>query len=428
MAGTYHQSARLGNTLLASLDFFPPTAHYRRMEHVDVVVAGAGVIGLTLAKELVSRGAKVLVLDKEDRPGKHASGRNSGVLHAGIYYAPGSARAATCLKGNRLMRVYCKERGLPLLESGKVIVAKTEAELPVLRSLYERALSAGAEVSLVDEAGLREIEPHARTVGQAIHSPLTAVVDPKAILKRLRADLRESGRAEVRFGVTALGPGGKRVLATSAGPVEYGVMVNAAGSYADRLAHAFGRGKRYVLVPFKGIYRKLRPEAAGLVRGSIYPVPDPATPFLGVHFTRSVHNDVYIGPTAIPAFGRENYGVLKGLDAEAPEILWRDATLVAVNPTFRKVALSEPRKYLFKHFFADASRLVEGLKPEDVVQSPKAGIRPQLVDLAENALVMDFLTESGEADLHVLNAISPAFTSSMALAEILADKALALMD
>jgi len=397
------------------------------MEHADVVIAGAGVIGLTLARELVSRGARVLALDKEDRPGRHASGRNSGVLHAGIYYAPGSARAATCLKGNRLMRAYCLERGLPLLESGKVIVAKDETELPRLRSLYDRALGAGAQVSLVDQDELREIEPRARTAGQAIHSPLTAVVDPVAILKSLRADLRASGRAEVRFGVTALGPSGRRELATSAGPVAYGALVNAAGAHADRLAHAFGLGRRYVLVPFKGVYRKLRPEASGLVRGSIYPVPDPATPFLGVHFTRSVRGEVYIGPTAIPAFGRENYGILKGLDAEAPEILWRDATLLAVNPTFRKVALSEPRKYLFRHFFADASRLVEGLGAGDVLPSPKAGIRPQLVDLAQNALVMDFLTESGEADLHVLNAISPAFTSSMALAEILADKVQGLM-
>jgi L-2-hydroxyglutarate oxidase LhgO len=396
------------------------------MDNADVVIAGAGVIGLTMARELVSRGVRVLVLDKEDQPGRHASGRNSGVLHAGIYYAPESAKAATCLAGNRLMRAYCLERGLPILESGKVIVAKTEAELPILRALYERAVSSGAQVSLVDEAGLKDIEPHARTVGQAIHSPLTAVVDPKAILKSLKSELRSSGKADVRFGVRALGPAGKRTLETTAGPVEYTVLVNAAGTYADRLAHAFGRGKQYVLVPFKGVYRKLSPTASHLVRGSIYPVPDPATPFLGIHFTRSVNNDVYIGPTAIPAFGRENYGILKGLDSEAPEILWRDALLFATNKTFRTVAMSEPRKYMFRHFFADASRLVDSLKPDDVLPSTKAGIRPQLVDVVSNTLVMDFLTESGEADLHVLNAISPAFTSAMALAGILADKVQAL--
>jgi L-2-hydroxyglutarate oxidase LhgO len=397
------------------------------MAHVDVVIAGAGIVGLTLARELAARGARILVLDKEDNTGRHASGRNSGVLHAGIYYKPGSARAATCLAGNRLMRAYCLERGLPILENGKVIVAKTEAELPALTSLFERAVSAGAQVSLVDEAGLREIEPNARTAGLAIHSPLTAVVDPRAILRSLLGDLRATGRAEVRFGVRALGPAGKRRLSTSAGTIEHRAFVNAAGAYADKLAHAFGLGRRYVLVPFKGVYRKLKPEHAHMVRGSIYPVPDPATPFLGIHFTRGVTGETYIGPTAIPAFGRENYGILRGLDAEAPEILWRDATLLAHSPVFRRVALSEPRKYLFKHFFADAARLVRGIEPSMLAESRKAGIRPQLVDVAENSMVMDFLTESDETSLHVLNAISPAFTSSMALAPGLADKVMELM-
>lgn len=398
------------------------------MKHADVVIAGAGIVGLSLARELTGRGARVLMLDKEDAPGRHASGRNSGVLHAGIYYAPGSARAATCLEGNRLMRAYCLERGLPILESGKVIVARSPAELPILQALFERALSAGAQVRLIDTDELRAIEPRARSAGKAIHSPLTAVVEPKAILASLRQELEDAGRAQFLFGVQAHGPApqsgkaGTRILSTSAGPVGYSVLVNAAGAHADRLAHAFGCGRRYVLVPFKGIYRKLRPEAAHLVRGSIYPVPDPATPFLGIHFTRSVSGDVYIGPTAIPAFGRENYGVLSGLDAEAPEILWRDAVLFATNPTFRSVALSEPRKYLFRHFFADAAKLLDGITPEDVLQSPKAGIRPQLVDLEKNSLVMDFLSEAGERELHVLNAISPAFTSSMALAPVLADK------
>lgn len=396
------------------------------MKHADIVIVGAGVVGLTLARELTGRGARVLILDKEDAPGRHASGRNSGVLHAGIYYAPGSARANTCLEGNRLMRAYCLERGLPLLESGKVIVSRSPAELPVLRGLFERAVSAGAQVRLVDEDELRDIEPHARTVEAAIHSPLTAVVAPRAILASLREELLATGRARFRFGVRAEGPAAPRVLATSAGRIEYGTLVNAAGAHADRLAHAFGRGGRYVLVPFKGVYRKLRPEAAHLAQGSIYPVPDPATPFLGIHFTRSVTGDVYLGPTAIPAFGRENYGVLSGLDAEAPEILWRDAVMLATNPTFRAVALNEPRKYLFRHFFADAARLVNGLKPEDVLPSPKVGIRPQLVDTEKNSLVMDFLSETGERELHVLNAISPAFTSSMALAAPLADKALEL--
>lgn len=396
------------------------------METAEVVIVGAGIIGLTLARELVARGARVLVLDKEERPGKHASGRNSGVLHAGIYYAPGSARAQSCLAGNRLMRAYCRENGLPIEESGKVIVARDHRELPRLHALFQRAVNAGATVSLVDEAELREIEPHARTVGLAIHSPLTAVVDPRAVLMSLRDDLRATGRAEIRFNVRVHGPGGERVVETSAGRIAYAALVNASGAYADRLAHAFGAGLRYVLVPFKGLYRKLRPQASHLARGSIYPVPDPATPFLGVHFTRSVYGEVYLGPTAIPAFGRENYGLFKGLDAEAPGILLRDAQLFALSPVFRAVALQEPRKYRFRHFFEDAASLVRGLTPEDVLPSPKAGIRPQLVDVTTNSLVMDFVMETGPAQMHVLNAISPAFTSSMAMARELAGAVLEL--
>ncbi|WP_243438744.1 NAD(P)/FAD-dependent oxidoreductase [Fundidesulfovibrio soli] len=392
------------------------------MEHADVVIVGAGIIGLTLARELLPTGASVLVIEKEDAAGLHASGRNSGVLHAGIYYAPGTARAATCLAGNRLMRAYCKERGLPLLESGKVIVASDLAQLDILRALHRRALDAGAEVSLVDEAALRDIEPHARTVEQAIHSPLTAVVEPKAILQSLLDDLAASPRARVRFGVRVEGPAPGRALLTTTGRVEYGVLVNAAGAHADTLAHAHGLGLRYMLVPFKGLYRSLAPEAARLCRGSIYPVPDPDTPFLGVHFTRAVSGRVHLGPTAIPAFGRENYGLLGGLDAEAPKFLWQDALLLARSPVFRRVALSEPRKYLFRHFFADAARLVPELRREHVLPSSKVGIRPQLVDTRTNSLVMDFVTEEAPGQLHVLGAISPAFTCSMALAPLLAEK------
>jgi L-2-hydroxyglutarate oxidase LhgO len=393
----------------------------------EIVVVGAGIVGLSAARELLRRGAgKVVVLDKEEATGKHASGRNSGVLHAGIYYSPGTAKAATCLAGNRLMRAFCREHGLPLLECGKVVVAKDEQELPRLKALYERAKTSGTEVALIDEKELADIEPQAKTRGQAIFSPLTAVVDPKAILHRMLAELRADPRAEVILGARVIGPAGPGKLATSLGLVQYHRLVNAAGAFADRLAQAYGLGWRYRLVPFKGIYRELRPDTGRLVRGNIYPVPDPDTPFLGVHFTRSVSGRVYVGPTAIPALGRENYGILKGLTWEAPEILWRDAVLFAKDPTFRRLALTEPRKYSARYFLADAAKLVKNLSPLDLAPATKAGIRPQLVDTQTNSLVMDFLCLSGPAELHVLNSISPAFTSSLALAPVLADQVLAL--
>jgi L-2-hydroxyglutarate oxidase LhgO len=391
--------------------------------HAHTVIVGAGILGLTLARELLARGGDgIVVLDKEPGPGRHASGRNSGVLHAGIYYAPDSLRARTCLAGNRRMRAYCQERGLPLSRCGKVIVAQSAAELPELLALRDRALANGATVHLVDERELADIEPQARTAGQALFSPETAVVDPKAILAALARDVETSGRARILWQTRAVGPRGPGVLATEAGDIAYERLANVAGAYADKLAHAFGLGRNYRLVPFKGVYRKLVPRAARLVRGNIYPVPDPRNPFLGVHFTRSVAGEVMIGPTSIPAFGRENYGILSGLTPEAASILLRDAILFAVNPAFRSVALSEPRKYLFAPFFADASRLLRDLRPDDVVPSDKVGIRPQLVDVKANRLVSDYVPEEGPRELHVLGAISPAFTASMAFAPWLADR------
>jgi len=397
------------------------------VESADFVICGGGIVGLTLARELVARGAdSILIIEKERTPGMHASGRNSGVLHAGIYYSPDSERARTCLAGNRLMKSYCREHGLPLLENGKVIVTSTPEQLPMLDELFRRAIAGGANVVMVDEKELAEIEPNARTVTRALHSRDTAVISPKAVLQSLREELTLSGRVRFSFGRRVLDKkaGASRTLVTCQGPVRYSFFVNAAGAHADKVAAYFDVGRKYRLLPFKGLYRQLKPERTELVRGSIYPVPDIRNPFLGVHFTRSVSGEVHIGPTAIPAFGRENYGILKGLDFEALEILLRDARLFLTNNAFRSVALSEPRKYMFEAFFEDASLLLKGLRPEDVAPSSKVGIRPQLVDVESGRLVMDFLVERGEAELHVLNAISPAFTSSMAFASSLADMAM----
>jgi L-2-hydroxyglutarate oxidase LhgO len=269
---------------------------------------------------------------------------------------------------------------------------------------------------MLDEKALAAVEPSARTVGRALWSRMTAVVDPNEVLASLRADLEAGGRVRIRTGVEVVAAAGPSAIRTTGGEIGYGRLVNAAGAHCDRVARMFGVGEHYRLIPFKGIYRKLRKDARLVVNGNIYPVPDPRNPFLGVHFTRSVHGDVYLGPTAIPAFGRENYGILAGIDGDAPRIALEDAILFFRNPGFRSVALSEPRKYIPAFLHRDAARLVHGFDPSEVESAEKVGIRPQLVDWRTKQLLMDFIVERAGNTLHVLNPVSPAFTSSMELA------------
>lgn len=388
------------------------------MEDAEILICGGGIIGLTLARELISRGAdNILIIEKEEAIGRHASGRNSGVLHAGIYYPAGSLKARLCLRGNKLMKAYCLAKGLPLRETGKVVVARHEEEIPILHKLYATASNNGASVELIDEQQLEAHEPFAQTCRVALRSADTAIVDPQAILKSLVRDLLETGRVRLLTGTAFSGLVRTRTAQTSRGRIQFRRFINAAGAHSDQIAHSFDLARQFRLIPFKGTYRTLRAERASLVRGNIYPVPDLRNPFLGVHFTRGIHGQVYVGPTAIPALGRENYQLFEQLSSESFRILFDDARLFFLNQKFRTVALSEPRKYLTRYFFQDAKSLVKALVREDLESSDKVGIRPQLVDWAKKELVMDFLVLKDDQSLHILNAISPAFTSSMAFAE-----------
>lgn len=386
------------------------------------LICGGGIIGLTLARELVARGYdRITILEKEPSLGRHASGRNSGILHAGIYYTPDTSKAKYCLSGNFLMREYCQQNGLPLRVSGKVVVTSSVEQLATLHELHRRAINNGAKVDLLDEKQLAEIEPQAKTVRQALFSHYTAVVDPQKILECLKDEIEESGKVTLLFDTAFMGNGKRGEALTNRGSIFYKHLINVAGAYSDKIAHSFGVGQRYMLIPFKGVYRRLRPEKNAMVNGSIYPVPDIRNPFLGIHFTKDVKGDIYLGPTAIPAFGRENYGILQGLDSESLTIMARDLVLFSKNQKFRSIAFDETKKYIFKYFFEDARKLVKELAPEDIMPCSKVGIRPQLIDLDTNELVMDFLIEKGPDSLHVLNAISPAFTSSMSFAKLIAD-------
>lgn len=392
------------------------------MQPADYLIVGAGIVGLAIARELLMRGAEnITVIEKEADVALHASGRNSGVLHAGIYYPPETKKAQFCLQGGFLLKAFCEENKLPLLHTGKVIVTRSDAELPTLQMLYERAQKNGAKVDLLDVQQLAEIEPHAKTCQQALYSHYTAVVDPKKIMRTVRQQLEASGKVTIKVNCAFRGRVSDHCIDTTQGVIEFKTLINAAGSYADRVAHAFGVAEHLLLLPFKGIYKKLKPEYRYLCNGNIYPVPNVQNPFLGVHFTKNIHGDVYVGPTAIPALGRENYGIFKGMDREALSIAWKELVLFCNNEKFRGVALTEPKKYLRSCFFSDARKLVKELKPEWLADTDKVGIRPQLVDWKTKELMMDFLVEKQGNTVHVLNAISPAFTSSMAFAKYIVD-------
>lgn len=391
-------------------------------KNCDFLVVGGGIVGLAITNELLLRGCEnILVVEKEKSLGAHSSGRNSGVLHAGIYYVPDSLKAKYCIEGNRLMRDFCRENGVAISECGKVIVADSEEKLEDLRALQRRAQRNGVESYLVDEKELAEIEPHAATFEKAIYSPTTSVFDPLGVLEALYSRIRRTGKARVLFDTAFIRKKENRLALTSGGEVSYGKLVNAAGLHADVVARHFGVGLRYRSIPFMGSYSELTEKSSSLVRGNIYPVPDPRMPFLGVHFTRSTSGRVFVGPTAVPVLGRESYGFLEDLGLESFRFLYRNASMFISDSGFRANAFSEAKKYLGRHFYSEAKKLVPELTPRDLVSSAKTGIRSQLVDWQEKKLVTDYVVCTEGDSLHVLNAISPAFTSSMSFAKHVAD-------
>ena len=384
----------------------------------DILIIGAGVVGLTIARALALKGLNdIVVLEKESQAGLHASGRNSGVLHAGIYNHADSLKAKYCRQGASLMKDYCDVNGIPVARCGKVIVAKHAGELDTLHQLFKSAQANGAHVTMIDEKDLESIEPEASTFEKAIISHDTAVIDPKVIMQTLYQELKRMGVRIISQCQFIRCEKHRRVV-TSKGVITYRYCINAAGAHADVVAHAFDVGHEYTLLPFKGVYQQCRPGSrVSRIAGNIYPVPDLRNPFLGVHFTKSASGAVYVGPTAIPCFGRENYSGLKGIRFESLSIMTGSMRLFLSNPKFRAVAMTEPKKYIPYFLYRDAKQLVQHLAFKDVVQSTKVGIRAQLVHWPTNELVMDFLIKKGVDSLHILNAISPAWTCSMAIAE-----------
>ncbi len=390
----------------------------------DFLIVGAGVIGVAIARELRRRyGATVVVVEKEATAALHASGRNSGVLHAGVYYKAGTLKARLCVEGNRRLRAYCQEKAIMLNDHGKVIVARTEAELPALRELHARSQANGVRVSLLDAQALKEVEPCAKTVQQALYVKDTAVVNPQRVMAAMVADAEREG-VQFWFGCAWQGREGEATVRTTRGAVSCGHLVNCGGLFADRLAQAYGVGQHFRILPFRGQFFRLRPESKLQVRGNIYPVPDLRNPFLGVHFTRRPEGDVTIGPSALPLLGREQYQGMTGATfGDSLTMLTYLMRLLGRNRNhFRSIAWTEMIKLTRTGFFREAEALGVGFEKADLLPGKEPGIRAQLIDIRTAELVSDFVIESGPRSTHVLNAVSPAFTASLPFAEHVVDK------
>jgi L-2-hydroxyglutarate oxidase len=377
------------------------------------VIIGGGIVGLAVAHRLVldRPGATVTVVEKEPGFGLHQTGHNSGVIHAGVYYRPGSLKAKLCRDGSASMVRFCTEYGIPVEVCGKLIVATAADEVPRLHALHERSLANGLPVRLITAEEAREYEPHLVCV-EAMHVASTGIVDFRAVCDRLAKLLADAG-AHLRTGERVVGLR-DTVVVTTAGEIPADVVVNCAGLHADRIAGLAGVDVPARIVPFRGEYHELRPERRYLVKGLIYPVPDPALPFLGVHLTRMIDGSVHAGPNAVLALAREGYrwsafDLRDALDAAAYPGLWRLAR------RHLRYGVSEVARSLSKRrFAASLARLVPEICEDDLLPAA-AGVRAQAV-APDGGLVDDFLIVRHGAQVHVLNAPSPAATSSLEIA------------
>jgi (S)-2-hydroxyglutarate dehydrogenase len=390
----------------------------------DTVVVGAGILGLAVARELQSRtpGATVAVLDKEPAVGAHQTGRASGVVHRGVYYAPGSLKARLCVSGAERLLAYCDARGIPVLRCGKVVVATSEDERPRLLELHRRSLANGVPgVELIGPERLAELEPHAAGIA-ALYSPETAVVDFSRVAAAYAEDVRRAG-GELLLGRDVVGlarRGGATTVETTAGAIEAARVVVCAGVYADRLAALSGAPSEPRIVPFRGDYLVLRPERRHLVNGLVYPVPDPAFPFLGIHTTVRLDGEVLLGPNAVLAFAREGY--------RRRDVSLRDLRETLRSSGFRRLARRHwrtgfgelARDLSRRRFVAAARKLLPELDVGDVLPGP-VGIRAQALE-PDGTLLDDFVFHEADGVVHVRNAPSPGATSSLAIAEVVADR------
>jgi (S)-2-hydroxyglutarate dehydrogenase len=394
-------------------------------DEVDLAVVGGGILGLATARELVRRRPQLraVVLEREPELASHQTGRNSGVIHAGIYYAPGSLKARLCVQGARELYEFCEERGIPHERCGKVIVARDASEIGRLDELERRGQANEVPgLRRLDEAGLRELEPECRGVA-ALHSPNTGIVDFAAAARALGGELDDAG-TPVLTGceVTGIEPNGRRIVLRHArGETRARFAVLCAGGWSDRLARQAGGPADPRIVPFRGTYLRLRPERRHLVHGLIYPVPDPSLPFLGVHLSRHIDGEVSLGPSALLSLARNGRRPFAVDPRDLADTLAWPGTWRMARRWWRTGLLELTQAASRKRYARAAADYVPAIRPEDL-QPYFAGIRAQALG-RDGRLIDDFVFGAKERALHVRNAPSPGGTASLAIAREIADRA-----
>lgn len=403
------------------------TAHNRAIE-VDYLIVGGGIIGMTLALQLSEAfpGSSVAIIEKEQDVGQHASGRNSGVLHAGFYYTADSLKARFTADGNKALSQFCAEHGVSVRRCGKLVVARNDNEKEILNSLRERARINRVEAEIISAAEAEKLEPNVRTKDIALWSPTTGSADPKVVAQAIKSAILAKGvmvfTQSAFLSSSPMSPNTGLLVNTSKGPFKVRQLINCAGLYADAIAHSLGFGRAYTILPFKGLYIPYL--GAPPVERHIYPVPFPGNPFLGVHFTVLAGGGVKIGPTATPAFWREQYqGLSRFSLSEAIEIIGLEALLFISNAFgFRDIAISQLARYSRDSFIEDAAKLVQTLDRAKFGNFGAPGLRAQLYEKASRKLVSDFILEGDAKSVHVLNAVSPGWTCSFPFTAYVIDK------
>jgi L-2-hydroxyglutarate oxidase LhgO len=386
----------------------------------DHIIIGAGIVGISLGLAILERNPnkKILIIDKEEKPGVHASGRNSGVLHAGFYYSPDSLKAKFCRLGNLELRNFCKENDLEILETGKVVVCQDNQDVLRLEELYRRGVANGVNIEILDKNELNKIEPAAQTVDKFIWSPTTAVGNPREVISKLAEKFTKLGGSfSFNTQVKLVESNNEILVRTKNTTYSAKSIINSAGAYASDLAKQVDVGTEYVCLPFLGAYKKTKLLSINPKR-LVYPVPNPINPFLGVHTTITLNNELKIGPTAFPVIGKEQYRLIDGFNIKELFDFFISSTALLKSDSVNLLGLAkeEAMKLFTKPLLKRTRKLSSSLDSNKGWVKYPSGIRAQVINTKTKSIEMDYIVKADKNVVHILNAVSPGWTSSLPFA------------